>query len=99
MNEPANGKLTAPDALFVAPEPAHPDEAVAREEIARYYTDRLAEADERLTQAQDLYRARLAELDAWNVATDPAEVLNPHLSAVRRHPAEFLLMSILAVDR
>ena len=34
-----------------------------------------------------------------NVATHPAEVLNPRLSAVRRHPAGFLLMSILAVDR
>lgn len=34
-----------------------------------------------------------------HVATDPREVLNPKLSAVRKHPRGFLLMSILAVDR
>ncbi len=34
-----------------------------------------------------------------HVATDPAEVLNPQLQAVRRHPRGFLIMSILAVDR
>lgn len=41
------------------------DEQIAREEITRYYEDRLAEADEALTAAQDTYRSRLAEHDAW----------------------------------
>lgn len=53
------------DGLFPEPQPAHPDEVVAREEITSYYADRLAEADEALTAAQDVYRARLAEMDRW----------------------------------
>ena|SRR5688572_22597686 len=63
------------DPLFPAPEPAHPDEQVAREEITRYYEDQIAEADEALTAAQDTYRRRLADQDAWRqrgeITADP----------------------------
>jgi hypothetical protein len=54
------------DGLFAAPEPPHPDEQIAREEIARFYQDRLAEAEAALAAAEDAYRARLAEMDAWD---------------------------------
>lgn len=51
--------------LFPEPGPADPDEVIAREEIGRYYADRLAEADAALTAAQDVYRTRLAEMERW----------------------------------
>ena len=57
--------MTIEQTSGAAPEPPDPDERVAREEISRYYAERLAEADEQLTRAQDAYRARLAEQEAW----------------------------------
>lgn len=52
------------DGLFPTTGPEHSD-AVAREEITRYYADRLAEAEAALAAAEDAYRARLAEMDTW----------------------------------
>ncbi len=47
------------------PVDAHPDGVVARKEITRYYTDRVAEARAALAEAQERLAAREREQAAW----------------------------------
>jgi len=53
------------DVLFDPPPPPHPDAAVAKEEVTRYYTDRLNEAEETLAAATAARANRLLDLNVW----------------------------------
>lgn len=59
------------DGLFALPEPTHPDEVVAHEEIGRYYADQVTEARQALADAQAKLAKREEWLEAW---TDRREI-------------------------
>jgi len=85
------------DGLFAAPRPAHPDEAVAHEEIGRYYGDRVDEARKLLAEAQATLARHLAEEEAWTSRqeitpdvigqTDMAPIMISSASTSRYHQA------------
>lgn len=56
------------DALFPTPGAVDPDEAIAREEITRYYEDRVTEARAALDKAQQKFDARVRERIEWHAA-------------------------------
>ena len=53
------------DALFPVSTPEHPDAAVAREEITRYYDERVVKAGEALAKAQAELARLVSERAAW----------------------------------